>query len=140
VEQVRWSAATAPEGQRAIPLPAGWIVEPSGPTPCAGLPQATAVVAAIPLRDFTVTLRAAVWIANDLSAEEGALACSSRRGTLGAASYASGADWLGVSYRIEGAFARVGPRQLMQLEVLSPDQKSVFARNLLAAWLKKATE
>ncbi len=71
------------------------IIEPSGPTPCAGLPQATAVVAAFPARDFTVALRTTVWIANDLSDEEGALACSSRRGTLGPGSYASAADWLG---------------------------------------------
>jgi len=54
------------------------------------------------------------------------------------ASYALSADWLGVSYSIEGAFIRVGTRQLMQLEVISPNQKAPFARALLAEWLKKA--
>jgi hypothetical protein len=48
------------------------------------------------------------------------------------------ADWLGVSYSIEGAFIRVGTRQVMQLEVIAPSQKAPFARALLAEWLKKA--
>jgi hypothetical protein len=45
-----------------------------------------------------------------------------------------------VAYVIEGVFTRVGPRQVVQLEVLSTDKMSTFARALLAVWLKKATE
>jgi hypothetical protein len=44
-----------------------------------------------------------------------------------------------VSYSIEGAFIRLGPRQV-QLEVISPERKSAGARALLAAWIKKASE
>ena len=44
-----------------------------------------------------------------------------------------------MSYIIEGVFTRIG-QQVMQLEVLSPDRHSAFARALLAEWLKKATE
>ena len=101
---------------------------------------APAVTAAFPAHDFTFALRAAVWAAGDVVPEAAASACSSRRGSPGGASYSSRAAWLSVSYVIEGAFTRVGPRQVVQVEVLSTDQKNTFARALLAVWLKKATE
>jgi hypothetical protein len=71
--------------------------------------------------------------------QDAAAACASRRGSGGTASYATRAEWLGVSYSIEGAFIRLGPRQV-QLEVISPERKSAGARALLAAWIKKASE
>jgi hypothetical protein len=98
------------------------------------------VIAAFPEDDFTFVLRAAVWSAGDVVPDAAASACSSRRGSLGVASYTSRAEWLGVPYVIEGTFTRAGPGQVVQLEVLSTDQKSTRARALLAVWLRKVTD
>ncbi len=140
VEKIEWSTAAATDGQSRVPVPAGWVVEPGVPSPCPGLPRPSAAVAAFPAHDFTVALRAAVWSGGEFVPDQAASACSLRRGSLGAASYASRADWLGVSYSLEGAFIRVGSRQIVQLEVLAPEQKSIAARALLMAWMKKAAE
>jgi hypothetical protein len=135
VDTLEWSAA--PSGQSSVPLPAGWVVEPGAPSPCRGLPQASAIAAAYPPGDVTLALRAAIWNAGSLVPEQAA-ACSSPRGA--AASYASRAEWLGVSYSIEGVFGRLDSGQIAQLEVISPAQKGPVARALLAAWIRKATE
>jgi S1-C subfamily serine protease len=140
VENLRWATVQAPNGRGAVPVPEGWIVEPSGPTPCSGVPQPSAVIAAFSAQDFTIGVRAAVWSGGEPATESSAAACSPRRGALGAASYATRVDWLGVSYEIDGAFLRLGSGQVLQLEVVAPDQKSAFTRALLDAWLKKATE
>jgi S1-C subfamily serine protease len=140
VEKLEWSTLPAATGQRALPVPAGWMIEPSAPSPCPDLPQPGAVAAASAPHDFTVVLRAAIWSGSDVLPDAAASACSAVRGPQGASSYASRAQWLGVSYAIEGVFVRTGPRQLMQLEVVSPDRKSAFARALLAEWIKKASE
>ncbi len=138
VEKLEWSPPPAAAGQLNLPLPVGWVVEPSAPSPCMGLPRATALTAAYPENDVTVALRGAVWDTATVAPEDAAAACSSRRGSSGSASYALSAEWLGVSYMIEGAFIRVGAGQMLQLEVISPNQKAPFARALLAEWLKKA--
>ena len=138
-DKVEWDAVAAGNGPRALPMPLGWVVEPAAPSACPGLPAPSAVAAAIPPRDFTVALRVARWSASEVGPEKMASACASSRGSLGATSYASRTEWLGVSYIIEGVFTRIG-QQVMQLEVLSPDRHSAFARALLAEWLKKATE
>jgi hypothetical protein len=90
----------------------------------------------LPPQDFTVSLRAAVWTAAEFAPEQAASACSSRRAALGPASYASRAEWLGVSYAIEGTFARLGAQQMIQIEAVAPDRHSAFARALLAAWTR----
>ena len=123
VERLEWSAAPAATNQLNLPLPTGWVVEPGAPAPCAGLPQASALAAAYPTRDVTLALRAAVWETGSLAPQEAASACSSRRGSAATSSYSSRAEWLGVSYAIEGVFLRVGSRRIVQLEVISPDQK-----------------
>jgi hypothetical protein len=138
VEMIEWSSVSAVERQNRVPVPAGWVVEPGAPTVCRGLSNSNATGSAVPVRDFSVVLRVAVW-PDSVVPEDAASACSSRRGSLGRASYASRADWLGVAYSVEGVFVRVGS-QMLQLEVLSPDRKSSFARALLAVWLKRATE
>jgi hypothetical protein len=137
VEKLQWSPPSAAAGQLNLPLPAGWTIEPAAPSPCMGLPRANVSAAAYPERDVTVALRAAVWDAASIVPEDAASACSSRRGSNGATSYAIGAEWLGVSYSIEGAFVRLGQRQVVQLEVISPSQKLPFARALFAEWLKR---
>jgi len=139
-ETIAWSSPSATNGQRVLPMPAGWIIEPGTPSSCSGLPPASAATTASAPEDFSVALRAAAWSTTDLEPDAAASACSSGRGSLGRASYASRGEWLGVSYVVEGAFVRVGPRQIMQLEVVSPDQKSGFGRALLAAWVKKTAE
>ena len=140
VEKLEWSTPPATNGLSVLPVPAGWTVQPGRPMPCPGLPQPSTVTSASPISDFTVVLRAAVWSAGDVAPDTAASACSSRRGALDGASYTSRSDWLGVSYVLEGAFARLGPRQVVQLEVLSTEQRTAFTRALLAAWVKKATE
>ena len=119
-ERVEWSAALA-SGAMSLPLPAGWVVEGSAPSACAGLPQASTVAAIYPARDTTLALRVAVWDAANVAPPAAAAACASRRGSNGTASYATRAEWLGVSYSIEGAFLRIGSQQV-QLEVISPER------------------
>jgi hypothetical protein len=96
--------------------------------------------AAVPVQDFTVVLRVAVWTDAAVVPEEAARRCSSRRGSRGAASYVSRADWLGVVYSIEGVFVRVGPAEVRQMEVLSPEAGAAAARTLLTAWVQQATQ
>jgi S1-C subfamily serine protease len=117
-------------------LPAGWVVEPSAPLPCAALPQPAAMVAAYPASDVTLALRRASWDVETVSTQQAAASCASRRGSNGDSSYARRADWLGVSYVIEGAFIRMGSR-LVQLEVISPERKAPLARALLTTWIKR---
>jgi hypothetical protein len=139
LERLEWSVATGADGQRGIPFPAGWIVEPGAPTVCAGLPLSNEQGVTVPPQTFTVALRVAVWTGAAVIPEEAASRCSSRRGSLGAASYMSGADWLGVAYSIEGVFVRLGPARVQQMEVVSTQASAAAARALLTAWVKQAT-
>ena len=140
VEKLEWSVASASHGVSPLPVPAGWVVEPGAPSPCKGLPSASAVTAAYPAHDVALALRAAVWDTASVVPQEAAAACSARRGPGGAASYSLRAEWLGVWYSIEGTFIRLGGRQVAQLEVIAPDQKGAFARALLAAWIEEANK
>jgi S1-C subfamily serine protease len=141
VEKLEWSTVSpTANGQSEVMVPTGWVATPGAPSPCPGLPQPGTVTAAFPQNDFTLVSRAAVWSTGNVVPDTAAAACSSRRGSLGGASYSSRADWLGVPYVIEGVFVRTGPGRVAQLEVLSTEQRSPFARTLLAAWLKKTTE
>jgi S1-C subfamily serine protease len=140
IARLEWPSAPAAEGQRLPPFPAEWIIEPSAPSPCPGLTTANGRGAAVSPQDFTLMLRAAVWTTSAASPEDAAAACASRRGSLGPASYVLRADWLGVSYTIEGTFVRLDGRRLLQMEVLSTDVKAAAARTLLAEWTKRAIE
>lgn len=122
-----------------VPLPAGWVVEPGSPARCPGLPVPAAAVSAYPAGDFTIVLRAAAWPAGDVALDKAASACGTRRGSLAGASYAASADWLGVSYALDGVFLRVGTRAI-QLEVLSPARTAALARAVLAGAAAKAAE
>lgn len=140
VDSLEWTAAPIAIGQKFLPAPSGWIAEASGPSPCTGLPPPTAVTTLFPPADSTITMRAALWPQSDIGPDGAASRCSSRRGSVGNASYASRVEFLGVSYLIEGVFASIGTGHLLQLEVVAPDRKSAFARGLLAAWLTKTTQ
>ena len=138
VPSLTW--ATLPTGQgESVPVPAGWPLEAGAPAPCEGLPAPRATTVAVAPRDFTVTLRLAEWTAGT-DAVTAASACSSRRAALGAASYATVMDSMGVRYAIEGVFVRTRSGAMVQAEVASPDTKATFARALLAAWASKAAE
>jgi S1-C subfamily serine protease len=136
--RIEWSSAAAGDGQRPLPVPVGWLIESDSPTPCARLSMPEAAGSAVSAGDFTVALRLAVWpgtrVPDDVSA-----ACWPARGSLGAASYLSRSERLGVAYAAEGVFLRSGPR-LLQFEVIAPAQQSAYARALLALWVKKAAE
>jgi S1-C subfamily serine protease len=137
MDALDWSTLTL-AGDREVPVPAGWVVEPGAPLPCAGLPPADAAAAAFVPRDFTMALRVAVWVEGSLVPDAAALACSPRRGSLGSASYASRAEWMGVRYSIEGMIVRLGPRQIAQVEVVSIEDRAPQGRTLLAAWMKRS--
>jgi S1-C subfamily serine protease len=140
VDALAWTGAPIIIGQRSLPVPAGWIAEASGPSPCAGLRPPETVATWFPAADSTITMRVALWPRGDIHPDSAASSCSSRRGSAGTTSYASRATLLGVSYVIEGVFASIDPGQVIQLEVVAPDQKGEFARALLAAWLSKTAK
>jgi S1-C subfamily serine protease len=135
IERLQWSGAD----DRSVPVPAGWLVEPGAPAPCAQLPAATTAVAASPPRDFTIVVRAAVWSAADFSPEDAAARCSPNP-SRGSGSYSSRPEWLGITYSVDGVFVHTATRGIIQLEVVAPAQKSAFTRALLAAWIAIVSE
>jgi hypothetical protein len=132
VEKLEWHATSA---ERRVPVPVGWIVEAGAPSTCTGLANPRGAGTAIPIRDFTVAVRVAIW-SSGVVPEEASAQCSSQRGSLGQASYSTRLDWLGVPYAIEGVFVRAGA-QVLQLEVMGPEPRSTYTRALLAAWAKR---
>ena len=132
VERLEWQAASA---ERRVPVPAGWFVEPGAPSRCPGLSNPVGAGTAVPVRDFTMALRVAVW-PGAVVPEEAAAKCSSDRASPRTSSYATRTEWLGAPYIVEGVFVRAGA-QILQLEVLSPEARSAYARALLAAWTKR---
>jgi hypothetical protein len=132
VEKLEWYAVSA---ERRVAVPVGWIVEPGAPSTCPGLSNPAGAGTATLARDFTVSLRVAIWPGN-VTPEEAAAKCGPQRGSFGQMSYVTRADWLGVSYAIEGVFVR-GGGQVLQLEVIGPDQRSAYTRALLAAWARR---
>jgi S1-C subfamily serine protease len=137
VQKLEWSGQN---GRGVVPVPTGWNVEPGSPAPCSGLPQPARFLSAFPAHDFTLVLRAAVWEGGEIVPDVASAACSSQRGSVTGASYASRGVWLGTPYVFEGAFVRVGSKQVVQLEVMATEQRAELARALLATWVKKATE
>jgi hypothetical protein len=132
VEKLEWYAVSA---ERRVAVPVGWMVEPGTPSTCPGLSNPAGAGTATLARDFTVSLRVAIWSGN-VTPEEAAATCAPQRGSLGQSSYATRSDWLGVSYAIEGVFVRSGG-QVLQLEVIGPDQRSAYTRAVLAAWARR---
>ncbi len=122
----------SPVAPRVI-LPADWILEEGAPFPCPGLSPPDSAIITSPSGDFTVRLIAGWWREGP-EAGEAALACSSRRGSLGAASYSSQAEWLGVSYRIEGIFVELG-EGLLRLELVAPAEKYGFIVDMFGEWV-----
>jgi S1-C subfamily serine protease len=134
IERLQWVPAPTTDETSHIPVPASWVLEPGGPSSCSRLPAATAVIAAYSPQDFSVGVRAAVWSVAEFTPELAASMCSTGRTPPASVSYASRAEWLGVSYSVAGLFVRLAPGRIAQLEAIAPDQKSGLARALLAAW------
>jgi len=137
VTSLSWAALPLGDPRAMVPAPAAWLVEGGGPAFCRGLPEPAATEAIVAPRDFTVALRVAQW-PGGMDVQAAAAACASRLGALGAASYSTGVDSLGVRYVIEGVFVRTIAGAVVQAEVVSPENKAVFARALLAAWAARA--
>jgi len=138
IARLEWSVTATGDGQRPLPVPAEWLVESGAPTECARLSMPEAAGSAVSARDFTVAFRVAVW-PGTIDTNEVSAACWPSRGSLGAASYQSRSERLGAAYSAEGVLLRLGPR-VIQVEVIAPAQQSVYARALLALWVKKAME
>jgi hypothetical protein len=138
IARLEWSLTATGNGQRPLPVPAGWLVESGTPTACTRLSMPEAAGSAVSDRDFTVALRVAIW-PETIDTNEVSAACWPSRGSLGAASYLSRSERLGATYSAEGVLLRTGGR-VMQVEVIAPAQQSAYARALLTLWIKKATE
>ncbi|MGQ0734152.1 MAG: S1C family serine protease [Acidobacteriota bacterium] len=133
--RTNWTTfATGPGGSTLIPVPAGWVVEPGGPSPCAALGEAALALAASPAGDFTVQLRAS-WrpgASGDLM--NAARSCAPSADPSVDAAYVSSADWWGTSYQVEGLFFP-GPGGVWHLEGVAPRAKSAAAGAVFKAWV-----
>jgi len=105
-----------------IVMPAGWLQEPGGPSPCTSHPPFDSALSASPDGDFTISFRAAWW----------GSASTPPRSCL---TYPRRNEDLGVLYSIEGAFFSQ-PGGLLQLELKAPEAKVRFVRDLFQAWVK----
>jgi hypothetical protein len=132
--RVAWAPRPFPSpGAPHLNLPAGWLIEEGAPFPCEGLPVPDSVLLASPVGDFTVSFLAAWWRAGPAT-REAARACSREQGSLGETSYASVADYLGLSYQIEGIFVE-REDGLLQLEVVVPLEKYGFVSDAFKGWV-----
>jgi hypothetical protein len=138
VDRLAWEGGPGDAGPSFVALPAGWVVEPGRPSVCQALAPPDRTLTASPVQDFTRVMRAALWSGDGIDPVAASAACSARRGSLGEASYALRDSWLGVTYTVEGVFVRAGQKQVLQLEVVSTDRSAAYARDLLAAWVKKS--
>jgi hypothetical protein len=134
--QVQWTEGPfpSPEAPQLI-LPSGWIKEEGAPFPCPGLPSPDSVLLTSPVGDFTVSFLAAWWKLGP-NIQWAVRACSPRRGSMGATSYASLTDYLGVSYQIEGIFLE-REDGVLQLELVVPLDKYGFVSEVFKDWVEQ---
>jgi hypothetical protein len=133
---IAWDASDLPAPEApSILLPRGWEQEPSAPFPCRGLSGVASALSASPTGDFRVSLRAGWWPEGP-DAETAARACSKRPGKNGPSSYAYLVEYLGIRYFVSGTFQKAG-EDLLQLEVVSPEESSGFVVALADAYLAK---
>jgi hypothetical protein len=127
-----WSLS-ASRSPRII-VPAGWPVEPAGPSTCPGLPAPADVLSASLPADFAVALRAALLRGTPLTVEQAAAACGGQGGAGDPRSYQRRVEWLGAQFVFEGRFVSIGPDELLQLEGVAPLQKARSLPALVAQW------
>jgi hypothetical protein len=129
----RWTPIALGTTRTSLVVPAGWIVESGGPSRCGGGEPAWSL-AASPVGDFTVQLRAAWRPGPTTNLAQAARGCAPRAGTSGETSYVSSAEWWGTTYQVDGVFA-AAPAGVWHLEVVAPAVRSTEARALLGAWV-----
>ncbi len=108
----------------AVPVPAGWSVEPDTRSACAALPQAAAGLAASPAADYTVVLRALRWDAKGAELQRGLQSCASQ------AFSRFGTAILSRSVLV----ARDGTLLLLELE--APRARMAAAQPVFEAWVR----
>lgn len=127
-----WSLSASPSPRIAVP--AGWLVEPAGPSTCPGLPAPADVLSASHPADFTIALRTAWLRGTPLTAEQAAVACGGQGRAEDAMSYQRRVEWLGTEFLFEGRFILIGPNELLQLEGVAPLQKARALPALVGQW------
>ena len=131
VEAVEWATLALPDPSAPdVVVPADWRDEVAAPFPCRGLPPLTSAMALSPEGDYTVSLRVGYW-AEPLALDPAGTACGG--GATGRYSY--GVEYLGVRYVVEGGFVELPARGTLQLELVTPETKHGFVRELGRAWI-----
>ncbi len=137
--RLAWEAIDLPAPSApSIVLPGGWDEEPSAPFPCEGLSGVESAIAVSPPGDFRISLRAGWWSVGPEPASA-ARACSERAGRFGASSYGYVVEYLGVRYRVSGAFI-AGPAKdegTLQLEVVAPVEVGALVADLTRAFFER---
>ncbi len=134
VDGVLWERRPLPAPSApSIMVPGRFSVEVSAPFACTGLPPVESAMAVSPEGDFTVSLRVGWW-AHSLDTSSAAASCSQQAGGFGDASYFYTIDWLGIRYVVEGVFID-DMRGTLQLELVAPESKQLFVRELALAWI-----
>jgi hypothetical protein len=129
-----WTRLAGPAPMPVI-VPAGWLVEPGGPSACGGLGEAALGFVASPTEDFTLQLRAAWRPDASIDIGRAARACAAQDGSSGEGSYVSTVDWWGTPYRLEGVLIASGGG-LWQLEAIAPAGRIEAIAPVFQAWKK----
>jgi len=132
-ELVPYPGATA----GAVPLPAGWISEPTMSASCEKAGGAEAGLAASPPGDFTVVLRALVFDRSAITSERLARECGGQPGPGPLSARRS--RRLGADVVTRGIVLTSGEAVLL-LEAEAPEAKSAFVRELFDAWILQVPE
>ncbi len=119
-------------------LPSEWSREPATRASCSRVPETEVGVAASPVGDFTVVLRALRWAEGALRPAEVARACDPRAGAEDP-SYGGRFERLGVPIGVWGTFVE-RPGEVLLLEVEAPEGKLAFVRDLYLEWRESVAE
>jgi S1-C subfamily serine protease len=126
-------ASLPPPNAPALPLPTRWVQEGVERPESPGLPAADAGIAASPEGDFTVSGQALWWSGPTAAPEQASALRLGAPLRAGTSSYVFHEESLGIRYRIEGTFLKLG-RGLVRLELRAPEAKRAFVKDLMPAW------
>jgi hypothetical protein len=117
-------------------LPAFWVQEPLGASPCPALPSAAEGVAASPVSDLARSLRTSVIRQAGLSPADASAACGTP--VDGEPDrYVRQLTSFGTRYVIEGRFLASGHGELLQVEALAPAEHQATMRQLFDLWVRR---
>jgi hypothetical protein len=131
-ELVPYPGATA----GALPLPAGWVSEPTTKASCEKAGGAEAGLAASPPGDFTVVFRALIFDRAATTSETLARECG---GQTESVPFSRRSRHLGVDRVTRGAVLTRGEAVLL-LEAEAPEAKAGFVRDFFDAWIRQVPE